>query len=117
MSDFIFGVKIVQKGAGEIRAKYNFNHFSPILILFRWVKNSSNWITSQQPNEAYKTKKWGKKTARTPENIALVKDDVGRHRGRRAQVVSRKCQGLSFPFQFRFCQYVDWFMKYSYLNG
>ena len=38
LCDFIFGVKIVQKGAGEIQAKYNFNNFPSKLLIFRWVK-------------------------------------------------------------------------------
>ena len=59
---FIFGFKIVQKGAGEIQAKYNFKNFPSTLLIFRWVwKISSNWITSQQPAKAYNTNKFEKK--------------------------------------------------------
>ena len=36
-------------------------------------KIASDWITSQRPDKAYNTKKWKKKTARTPENIAPVR--------------------------------------------
>ena len=39
LRDFIFWVKIVQKGAGEIQAKYNFNNFPSKLLIFRWVNN------------------------------------------------------------------------------
>ena len=62
----------VQKGAGEIQAKYNFKNFPSKLLIF--------WITSQQPDKAYNTNKMRKKTARTPENIAPVRDSVGRLR-------------------------------------
>ena len=77
---FIFWVKILQKGAGEIQAKDNFKNFPSELLIFRWVnKISSNWITFQQPDKAYNTKKIEKK-ARTPENIISVRDSVGRLR-------------------------------------
>ena len=35
---FIFWVKIVQKGAGEIQVKYNFKNFPSKQLIFRWVK-------------------------------------------------------------------------------
>lgn len=41
-------------------------------------KVSSYWITSQQPDKAYNTKNGRTKTARTPENVAAVRDSVGR---------------------------------------
>ena len=71
---------IVQKGADEIQVKYNFMNFPSKLLIFRWENISSNWISSQQPDEAYNTKKWEKKTGRTPENIAPVRDSVRRLR-------------------------------------
>ena len=35
---FIFGVKIVQKGASEIQTKYTINNFPSKLLIFRWAK-------------------------------------------------------------------------------
>ena len=49
-------VKIVQKGAGEMQAKYNFKKFPPKLLISDGLKIIvSNWITSQQPDNAYNT--------------------------------------------------------------
>ena len=38
LCDFKFGVKVVQKCAGEIQAKYNFNNFPSKLLICIWVK-------------------------------------------------------------------------------
>ena len=106
------------------------------------LKVSSNWITSQQPKLTTR-KKWEKKTARTPENIAQVRDSVrltmsimclqsnGGPLGhvlrtavelckcsiRFTYVIFQNCLVPSFPFQFSFCNYVGCLMKYTSLNG
>ena len=91
-------VKIVQKGAGEIQAKYNFKKFpSKLLISDGLTIIVSNWITSQEPDKAYNTIKWEKKTARTPENIAPVRDSVGRLRSPCSYVPQLKSNGAPPP--------------------
>ena len=62
-------------------------------------KISSNWITSQQPDKAYNIKKWEKSTARTPKNIAPMRDSVRRHRS--------PCSGV--PLDWTPYAYWDWY--------
>ena len=78
---FTFWVKIVKKGCRRNSRKIKFQELSIKTTYFQMSWNiSSNWITSQQPDKAYNTKKWEKKTARTPENIAPERNSVGWHR-------------------------------------
>ena len=63
-------VKIVQKGAGEIRAKYNFKNFPLKQLIFRWVNKflaTGSLLNNQTKLTNQKNAK--KKTARTPETL------------------------------------------------
>ena len=72
---FIVGVKIIQRGAGEIQAKYNFDSFP-----FKKLKSFKQLDHFSTTRQSLQHKQMRKKTATTPENISPVRGSVRRFR-------------------------------------
>ena len=79
LCDLIFGVKIVHKSASEIQAINDFNNFPLKPLIFKRNKSFKQLDHFTTTRQILQHQINGRiKTARTPENIAPVRDSVGR---------------------------------------